>query len=248
VQHDPTHKSKDHLPSSRAAAEHTGGKAAASFPANTSSPIQRFTEDNFFDTDFRFSEDLRMAVAKKDAKLFLAEHNVKVGEPALIEVFSDSEHRIFKVGIGYVNQCGEYAGLLMRKMSEITKQERGTMKITNAPVDEGVFDFTETFEKIIPTSAAEPGVGEAFYVFNNPKDPLFGVTGGHFNFHWGAVVAKSGSDVITAEADSNASDMWFQMYNSGKFGQSFKDQWYDKGKLDATAKEFEVEFIKRPKK
>lgn len=122
------------------------------------------------------------------------------------------------------------------------------MQVTNADVPEGVTDFTKTFDDIIPTGGAAPGVGEAFYVFNNPADQLFGKKGGHFNFHWGAVVAKSGSDVVTAEADSNASDMWFQMYNSSIFGQSFKDHWYSKNKLDETAKEFQVKFIKRPKK
>jgi hypothetical protein len=241
------HKSEGHAPSSRAAATHIGGgKAGASFPAHKT--IQRYTEDNFFDTDFRFSEDIRMAVEKNNGKLFLAEHGVQVGEPALIEVFRDHEDRIFKIGISYVQDCGEYAGLLLRKMSEITKQERGSVQITNADVKEGVTDFKQTFDDIIPTGTPAPGVGEAFYVFNNPNDPLFGVKGGHFNFHWGAVVAKSGSDVITAEADSNASDMWFQMYNTSKFGQSFKDHWYTKGKLHDTAKAFQVKFIKRSKK
>jgi hypothetical protein len=185
-----------------------------------------------------------MAVEKNGAKLFLTEIGVPVGEPALVEIFKDHEHRIFKVGIGYVNQCGEYAGLLMRKMAETAK---GAMQITNADVKEGVLDFRKTFEEVIPTSAPAPDVGEAFYVFNDPKDPLWGVTGGHFNFHWGAVVAKSGSDVITAEADSNASDMWFQMYNTSIFAQSFKDHWYSKGKLVDTAKGFQVKFNKRKK-
>jgi hypothetical protein len=243
---DHQHKSEGHAPSSRAAAEHTGGKTAVSFPANKT--IQRYTEDNFFDTDFRFSEDIRMAVEKNDAKLFLAEHGVQVGEPVLIEIYKDEEDRIFKIGIDYVKDCGEYAMKLMREMSGITKRERGSMQITNADVKEGVTDFSNTFENVIPISAPAPGVGEAFYVYNNPKDVLFGKKGGHFNFHWGAVVAKSGSDVITAEADSNAADMWFQMYNTSIFGQSFKDHWYTKGKLDETAKAFEVQFIKRPKK
>jgi hypothetical protein len=241
---DHKHKSEGSARSSRAAAEHTGGKAAVSFPANKT--IQRYTEDNFFDTDFRFSEDIRMAVKKNDGKLFLAEHGVEVGEPALVEVYRDNEDRIFKIGIGYVKDCGEYALLLMREMSEITKKERGTLQITNADVREGMTNFTKTFEEVIPTSAPAPGVGEAFYVFNNPKDLLFG--GGHFNFHWGAVVAQSGSDVITAEADSNVSDMWFQMYNTSIFGQSFKDHWYSKDKLDETAKAFQVKLIKRPKR
>jgi hypothetical protein len=243
LQQDHKHTSEGHAPSNRAAAEHTGGKAAASFPAKQ--PIQRYTEGNFFDTDFRFSEDLRMAVQTNKAKLFLAEHNVPVGEPAVVEVSRDEEHRIFKVGIGYVNQCGEYAGLLMREMAGTRK---GAMQITNANVKENQLDFTETFDSIVPTSVPAPNVGEAFYVFNNPKDPLFGQSPGHFNFHWGAVVAKSGSDVITAEADSNATDMWFQMYNTGIFGQSFNDHWFNKGKLHATAKLFQVKFNKREKK
>lgn len=241
------HKSDDHAASGRAAAEQArGSQTAAAFPAGKT--VQRYTEGNYFDTDFRFSEDIRMAVEKHNGKLFLAEHGVQVGEPALVEVFRDDEDRIFKIGIDYVQDCGEYAMLLMRKMSGITKQERGSMQVTNADVKEGMTDFRKNFEEVIPTGAATPGVGEAFYVFNDPGDPLFGVKGGHFNFHWGAVVAQSGSDVITAEADSNATGMWFQMYNTSKFGQSFKDDWYSKGKLEDTAKEFHVRFIKRSKK
>lgn len=243
---DQQHTSESHVSSSRAAAEQTGvGKAVASFPAV--SPIQCYTEGNYFNIDFRFSEDIRMAVEKNNGKLFLAEIGVPVGEQALEEVYRDEEDRIFKVGIPYVKDCGEYAMLLMRKMSEITKRERGSMQITNADVPEGVTDLTKKFDDVIPTSAPAPGIGEAFYVFNNPADSLFGKVGGHFNFHWGAVVAKSGADVITAEADSQAPDMSFQMYNTGIFGQSFKDNWFDKGKLDETAKAFQVKFIKRPK-
>lgn len=243
-----SHQPKAQQPASRASAEHSGGnKATASFPA--ANTIQRYSEDNFFDTDFRFSEDIRMAVEKNGAQLFLAEHGVKVGEAALIEIYRDEEDRIFKIGIEYVNQCGEYAERIMRKLSGITKQERGSFQITNANVNEGVTNFEKTFDSVMLTGTAAPDIGEAFYVYNNPKDDLFGKNdGGHFNFHWGAVVAKSGSDVITAEADSNASSMWFQMYNSSKFGQSFKDHWLTKGKLDQAAKEFQVRFIKRPKK
>lgn len=229
--------------SSRAAASAVGRKAAVSFPAKTPGIVQRYSEDHFFGTDFRFSEDIRMGVEKNNAKLFLAEHGVETGGgKALVEIYRDDQDRIFKVGIEYVNQCGEYAGLLMREMAGF---RRGAMQITNANVKEGQTDFTKNFDDIEVTDDAAPGVGEAFYVFNNPKDELFGKKGGHFNFHWGAVVAKSGSDVVTAEADSNADDMWFQMYNTSIFGQSFKDHWYSKGKLDKTAKEFQVRFQKR---
>lgn len=231
---------------SRAAAFAGGKKAAVSFPAQMPGAVQRYSEDRFFDTDFRFSEDIRMGVEKNDAKLFLAEHGVETGGgKALVEIYRDDEDRIFKVGIEYVNQCGDYAGLLMREMAGTRK---GSMQITNADVKESQTDFTKNFDDILLTGTAAPGVGEAFYVFNNPKDDLFGVKGGHFNFHWGAVVAKSGDDVVTAEADSNASDMWFQMYNTSKFGQSFKDHWFTKGKLDKTAKEFQVRFNKRSNK
>lgn len=230
---------------SRAAAFAGGKKAAVSFPAKIATPVQRYSEDRFFDTDFRFSEDIRMGVEKNNAKLFLAEHGVDTGGgKALVEIYRDDEDRIFKVGIEYVNQCGEYAGLLMREMAGF---RRGAMQITNANVKEGQTDFTKNFDDIEVTDTAAPGVGEAFYVFNNPQDELFGKKGGHFNFHWGAVVAKSGNDVVTAEADSNATDMWFQMYNTSIFGQSFKDHWYSKGKLDKTAKEFQVKFVKRSK-
>ncbi len=239
-----SHQPKVQQPASRASAEHSGGnKATASFPA--ANTIQRYSEDNFFDTDFRFSEDIRMAVEKNGAQLFLAEHGVKVGEPVLKEVFRDDEDRIFKIGVDYIKDCGQYAKDLMFKMAGIGEKESFKRTITNAKGDLTKTDPKELYNKIENvTATANPDVSEAFYVLNNPLDEMYGVNGlgGHFNFHWGAVVAKSGSDVITAEADSNASDMWFQMYNTGKLEQSFRNHWYTQGKLDKTAKELQVLF------
>lgn len=240
---DHKHKSEGSALSRRAAAEHTGSsKATVSFPANKSQTVQRYTEGNYFNTDFRFSEDLRMAVEANKAKLFLTEIGVPVGEPALKEVFRDNEHRIFKIGIDYIQDCGEYAGVLMRQMA---KTRKGHLQVTNADVKPSQVDFKNNFNDIIPTSDPTPGVGEAFYVYNDPADELFGVKDGHFNFHWGAVVGKSGDDVITAEADSRATEMWFQMYNTSKFKQSFKDHWFTKDKLAETAKAFQVKFVPR---
>lgn len=236
------HKSTTQQPVSRAAAHTGGSKATASFPA--AATIQCYTEENFFDTDFRFSEDIKMAVEKNGAQLFLAEHGVQVGEQVLKKIFSDDEDRIYKINTEYIQDCGMYAHSLMYKMGEFVKQDNARKSIKNADVEEGRTDIAAIFDQVNITSRANPDVGEAYYVFNNPADSLYGKIGGHFNFHWGAVVAKSGSDVITAEADSNASDMWFQMYNTSKFNQSFKDNWYSRGKLDATAKEFQVRMSK----
>lgn len=237
------HKPAAHQPASRAAAEHTGSsKTAASFPATN--PIQCYRENTYSNVEYRFSEDTRMAVEKNGAQLFLAEHGVKVGEEVLKEVFRDEEDRIFKIKEPYIKDCGRYAKDLMFKMSGIKENDSFKRTITNVTGNQNTMDPKQLYNSVQVTSSANPDVGEAFYVLNDPLDKMYGVNGlgGHFNFHWGAVVAKSGSDVITAEADSNASDMWFQMYNTGNFNQSFKDNWYTKDKLASTAKQLQVKF------
>lgn len=182
--------------------------------------IQRFYISNIDGTDYQFADDIELGVSVADAQHFYAGPNVPVALKVLNleHTFEETGNRIFTINVDYVQDCGYYA---LEVMNKIIK---------------GTYD-TEKFrlgKKTIKDDSPQPGIGEAFYV-KSVDDPKSGLGKPHFNHHYGVVVAKSGNDVITAEADSTKTQMAFHMYNTVNFGQSFKDVYVTKGKLAETA-------------
>ncbi|MEL6180964.1 MAG: hypothetical protein AAFS10_18530, partial [Myxococcota bacterium] len=80
-------------------------------------------------------------------------------------------------------------------------------------------------EKIGINKYAQPEVGEAYSIVSNKDEHVDGKTA--WNFHWGAVVLKSGGDSVTMENfASSGTDAWdFQMYGPPtKKDQTFHEQ------------------------
>lgn len=181
--------------------------------------IQRYFVANIDGTDYQASENIDLAVSVPDAQRFHAGPQVPVADNVLdlVHTFEETGNRIFKINVPYVKDCGEYA---VKLMVEIAKGSfnRSTHRNTR---------------EYIETDSPQPGIGDAFYVKSLLSDPKYGKE--HFNHHYGVVVAKSSNDVVTAEADSTKEDMAFHMYNTSKFGQSFREEYIRKDKLAESA-------------
>lgn len=85
----------------------------------------------------------------------------------------------------------------------------------------------DDFDRIVGLNQyATPEVGESYVIIANQDEYASGKQAG-WNYHWGAVVLKSGGDTVTFEnfADPmkyTSNDWGFQMYGSEK-GQTFHD-------------------------
>lgn len=153
---------------------------------------------------------------------------------------------VYVMNVDYVQDCGEYARDLMARIAGINfKEERASYRALNAEGHPTSSFCDETFYDATVFAPAAPDVGQAFLMINDPNDPRTGKS--HFNFHWATVIARSGNDVVTAEADSKEPDMRFHMYSLSDPAHSFKQHYLDAGKASEHAKVFTIRFVKTGK-
>lgn len=131
------------------------------------------------------------------------------------------------------NDCGVYALQVMRAMYAYNRREHESRMLVDTQEERTANTSPENiFPKTPPNAVGQ--IGDAFYVINPPDLETSGNQ--HFNFHWAAIVGKSGSDVLTSERASTGDSMWFQLYNHdpGNFASSY----ITAGKLSERAKAF----------
>ncbi len=100
----------------------------------------------------------------------------------------------------------------------------------------------DKFDQIVGLNQyAQPEIGEAYVIVANQDEYASGTKAG-WNYHWGAVVLKSGGDSVTfenfADPSKKTSNDWsFQMYGSEK-GQTWHDD-HKKRKMHHRGKLFD---------
>jgi hypothetical protein len=156
----------------------------------------------------------------------------------------------YRSAIDYDNDCGAYASAILKEMYQVNFDTHSAFKRTkNATVNSEVNPMNyinPLFAKQLG-APARPVLGEVYLAINNPNDFKIG-TGEHYNFHWAAIVAQDGNDVITCEAAPGKSHEFFQMYNESSPSQTFLYQHVvSLDKLVNTAKVFTLTYHQRQK-
>ncbi len=213
-------------------------------------PLQRYSTVTRQDMPFRMADDGQIGVSLGKGYRQCLYATSKAGlAPNVLKVAKvyENNDKAYSINVPYVKDCGQYARRIIEtilgvKGDEVVKGQ--AVNIQGGPKEASALGFTSLYKETL-SGQANPDIGDAFMALNNPQDLEYGK--GHFNFHWGAVVAKSGNDVITAEADSNASGMWFQLYSVSKIQQSFHSEYVGLDKLDKSAKVFRVTYQKQKK-
>ena len=212
----------------------------------TQQPAQLFKAGTIANAAHLVSDDDGMAVAASGSELFLAKESVPRANPVLELVDKLDDYGVFKITTAYDSDCGIYADNLMRRIASFNRRTevagKETVNVQDGPIPKA--DPATLFQATIASQPA-PGIGQAYLVVNDPQDPEFGKK--HFNFHWGVVIARSGSDVMTAESGSHTSTMKFDMYSQSDLSQSFQQRYIDAKKLQENAKTFQVNFTKTQK-
>jgi hypothetical protein len=225
--------------------ELTGRNGSAAFAA-TNAPAQLYKMEDREGITCRVSEDDQLAVPQNPQlrKYLFAADGAAVEVNAL-----NNEGKIFDgatrytIKVPHVNDCGLYARSILKEIHTIQKSEERLFEAQN--VRGGPALITEdAFNELNEEGVAAPGLGEVYYAVNNSalREVREGI---YYNFHWAVVVAESGDNVVTAEADPHQPEMWFQMYSRSSLAQSFKNHYIDKGKFDRTVKVFRAVFKKR---
>ena len=154
----------------------------------------------------------------------------------------------YKSAINYDSDCGAYASAILKKMYQVNFQTHSAYKRTkNATQNSEVpsMDYIDHLFAKQLSGPARPVFGEVYLAINNPADLKIG-TGEHYNFHWAAIVAQDGNDVITCESAPGKSHEWFQMYNESSPSQTFGYQYVvTLDKLAQTAKIFTLTYHTR---
>jgi hypothetical protein len=236
----------------RSIAHDNGKNKAVAFPAvpgaqaiqRAQQPIQRFKTGVIFNADHLISDDDGMAVAAQGSTLFYAKDSVPVAVPVLNQEGTQDDYNIYSINTSYDSDCGTYADNLMRRIALFNRRthEAGkeVVNIEGGPISKT--DSATLFKQTLSSQPA-PGIGQSYLVVNDKDDEEFEKK--HFNFHWGTVIAKSGSDVMTAETGSHTKTMKFDMYSQSDISQSFQQRYYDAKKLSENAMAFQVNFTQK---
>lgn len=225
------------------AAAHTAGSSGKGFPAV--SPVQRYSEANFENVPSRISDDGNMVVEQTGmADSFLAKDPAVVAPNAVTPEFRRSGFIGYANNSTYKNNCEAFALSNWKEIfSFVQGAQTSKREFVNVPGTPEVpgqdQDYRAPFNYLL-SGEAMPGVGEAYYVINDPQDP--DIDQGHLRLHWAVVVAKSGNDVITNEASDDVDGIWFQMYSQAEAEKNFKAHYVSAKKLVDTAKLFQVKF------
>lgn len=230
---------------SSAAAHSSGKKGSVAFPA----PVQRYSEKTWKNKDCRVSDNEKMAVELNFGARFYAKSDVTLAPNVVVKGDALDDFHSYTVNAPHVKDCGQFAINIWKKISAMdTEKQVSERKVHN--VEDGpklISDYKTDFKKTL-TGPATPGVGEAYYAVNNYDSDKEKIDDrSHYNFHWAVVVAKSGNDVVTAEADPNRGAMWFQMYSQSDADQTFKKHYVSKDKMHESMKVFTASFSLKEK-
>lgn len=193
------------------------------------------------------SDDGKMALSVSGDEYIDVHPSVSIADAVLkIKERCDNGNRMYAINMDYVEDCSEYAQRLLGRIVDINyKKERmfyEAINVAEGPTDKIRFD---TLFRRTVSAEASPDIGQAFLAVNDPDDPRSGNR--FFNFHWAVVIAKSGSDVITAEAGFHPTSMQFQMYSVSEASESFRQRYIDMGNLGVAAKVFTINPVKKDK-
>jgi hypothetical protein len=228
-----------HTDQSRAAAHHTGS-GSKGFPAV--SPVQRYADTDFHGVPARVSDDGNMVVEQTGkATNFLAKDPAQVADNAVEPQLQRYDYTLYVNNSSLKSNCEAFALSNWHKIfSFVQGEQTAKREFVNVPGTPGVDNDYQAAYNHLLSGEAMPGVGEAYYVINNPLDP--DIDKGHLRLHWAVVVAKSGNDVITNEASDDEEGIWFQMYSQSDAEKNFKAHYVSAKKLVDTAKLFQVKF------
>lgn len=157
------------------------------------------------------SEDLRMVLSQDERTLYLADsviraHNLGVKDPSDVIEWPAQDGNgtvtLYRwiVDRDFPSDCGQAARKVMSIVNGISETEK---YVTTGP--SGIIDTVRAPRSVPHVSGsdvqrlgrnqfAKPGIGEAYVVIPPGSHKKTGV-----QFHWGAVVARSGNEVITLE-------------------------------------------------
>lgn len=240
-------KSQENQHRHSTAATHSSGKnGMVAFAA----PVQRYSEKTWKEKDCRVSDNDKMAVELNFGDRFYAKSDVNLAPNVVVKGDELDDFNSYTVNASHVKDCGTFAINVWKKITAMNSEtHEGERNITNTSSEtkRTHSDYKADFKKEL-TGEAKPTVGEAYYATNNYDADKENIdSGDHYNFHWAVVVAKSGNDVVTAEADPKRSAMWFQMYSQSDIEQTFEKHYVSKNKMHETMKVFTVAFSVKEK-
>lgn len=231
---------------SRSSAEDGHKRNGASLPA---AQLYQVLPLNF--VPHRISNNTDMAVRDSgNPNYFFAKGNAAIA-PNNVLTPSGTQFGMtkYRSAIDYDNDCGAYASAILKEMYQVNYDTHAAYKRTkNATqnIEVPSFSYEATLFAKNLSGPARPDLGEVYLGINDPADLVQNPT--HYNFHWAAVVAQDGGDVITAEAAPNAPHEWFQMYNHYTGNQTFNHQYVvTLGMLSNAAKIFTLTYHQRLK-
>lgn len=155
--------------------------------------------------------------------------------------FGDIDYYPISFDVPSIDDCGAYAHQVLKAMYGYNRRQhtdkRTVSSSGNQTTNPGALIKQDAVDKLAQ-------VGDTFYVVNPPEDKETGKA--HFNFHWAAIIGKSGRDVLTTEkASSSGPLMWFQLYDQDP--KSFAANYITAGKLAKEAKAFIVHYTLQEK-
>lgn len=174
---------------------------------------------------------------------FLAHNNAALAENVLkAGGVAPNGMTKYRTNVDYINDCGVFANRILEKIHGFDEDTQSHFKTIKGTDDKLPQDVTTLFTEEVFQGPVNPQLNEVYLGVSDPKSwKVKNYT--HYNFHWAAVVAQDGSDVITVEAAPHQGQEWFWMYNHAKQGQTFRERYVTTlDKMSQSAKFFAATF------
>jgi hypothetical protein len=218
------------------------------FAAPPAGVVQPYSVKSKDSGSWRLSEDEKMAVLQgighRGSQSLFLDPSVQKASSVLTQTFEksldfSSLYRFRPTFDQLDNDCGSAALKLMKVMNNFSKkmttrlstQTQSQELALSNPRD--VHDQLLSLNKIgeITNDNAFPQVGQAYLIITagaeHDRDSSL------FNFHWAAVIASSGGEVITAEniTGGDTATWWFQLYSQWDWSQTFHRHYAGTGRF-----------------